>query len=83
VRRDVIAVPVTAVQQGPEGPYAFVVGQNQIVQKRSLKVGVLNKTTAVIDDGLQPGELVVTDGQYRIQAGSPVDILPDLPAAPG
>jgi multidrug efflux system membrane fusion protein len=77
VRRDVIAVPVTAVQQGPDGPYAFVVGQNRVVQKRALKVGLLNKTTAVIDDGLQPGELVVTEGQYRIQAGSSVDVLPE------
>jgi multidrug efflux system membrane fusion protein len=73
IRRNVIAVPVTAVQQGPNGPYAFVVGDDRIVQKRSLKVGLLNKTTAIIDDGLQPGEQTVTDGQYRIQAGSKVD----------
>jgi membrane fusion protein, multidrug efflux system len=77
VRRDVIAVPVTAVQQGPDGPYAFVVGQNRVVQKRALKVGLLNKTTAIIDGGLQAGELVVTEGQYRIQAGSSVEVLPE------
>ena len=70
-------MPVTAVQQGPDGPYAFVVGQNRVVQKRALKLGLLNKTTAVIDDGLQPGELVVTEGQYRIQAGSSVEVLPE------
>jgi membrane fusion protein, multidrug efflux system len=73
IRRNVIAVPVTAVQQGPDGPYAFVVGDDRIVQKRPLKVGLMNKTTAIIDDGLQPGEQTVTDGQYRIQAGSRVD----------
>jgi multidrug efflux system membrane fusion protein len=77
VRREVIAVPITAVQQGPDGPYAFVVSQNRVV-KRALKVGLLTKTTAVIDDGLQPGDLVVTEGQYRIQAGSTVEVLPDL-----
>jgi multidrug efflux system membrane fusion protein len=75
VRRDAIAVPVTAVQQGPDGPYAFVVGQNRVVQKRTLKLGLLNKTTAIIDGGLQPGEMVVTEGQYRIQAGSTVEVL--------
>src|SRR6202158_2975937 len=74
IHRNVIAVPVTAVQQGPDGPYAFVVGDDHIVQKRPLKVGVLNKTTAIIDDGLQPGEQIVTDGQYRIQAGSKVEV---------
>jgi membrane fusion protein, multidrug efflux system len=72
-RRNVIAVPVTAVQQGPDGSYAFVVGGDRTVQKRPIKVGVRNKTTAIIDDGLQPGEQVVTDGQYRIQAGSKVE----------
>ncbi|SHG26835.1 efflux RND transporter periplasmic adaptor subunit [Bradyrhizobium erythrophlei] len=74
VRRNVIAVPVTAVQQGPDGPYAFVVDGDRIVQKRPLKVGVLNKTIAIIDGGLQAGEQIVTDGQYRIQAGSKVEV---------
>jgi multidrug efflux system membrane fusion protein len=74
IRRNVIAVPVTAVQQGPDGSYAFVVGNDRTVQKRPLKVGALNKTTAIIDDGLQPGEQIVTDGQYRIQAGSKVEV---------
>jgi multidrug efflux system membrane fusion protein len=75
VQRDVIAVPTTAVQQGPDGPYAFVVGANRAVQKRPLKLGVLTKTTAVVESGLQPGETVVTEGQYRIQAGSVVEVL--------
>jgi membrane fusion protein, multidrug efflux system len=77
VRRNVVAVPITVVQQGPNGPYAFVVGPDRIVQKRTIKVGVMNKTTAVIDSGLAPGERVVTDGQYRIQAGSLVEALGD------
>jgi multidrug efflux system membrane fusion protein len=77
VRRNVVAVPITVVQQGPNGPYAFVVGPDRIVQKRTIEVGVMNKTTAVIDSGLAPGERVVTDGQYRIQAGSLVEALGD------
>ena len=83
IRRNVIAVPLTAVQYGPDGPYAFVVGADHVVQKRTIKVGVLNKTTAIIDDGLQPGEQVVTDGQYRIQAGSKVEVLTQTAASPG
>jgi multidrug efflux system membrane fusion protein len=82
VRRNVVAVPVTVVQQGPDGPYAFVIGPDRIVQKRTIKVGVMNKTTAVIDTGLEPGERVVTDGQYRIQAGSLVELLHDPAETP-
>jgi multidrug efflux system membrane fusion protein len=49
--RNVIAVPVTAVQHGPDGPYAFIVGADRKVQKRMVKTGVANKTLAVIEDG--------------------------------
>jgi multidrug efflux system membrane fusion protein len=81
--RDVIAVPVTAVQHGPDGPYAFIVGPDRKVQKRPIKTGVVNKKSAVIADGLQPGELVVTEGQYRIEAGSLVEVLANPAGAPG
>jgi len=74
VRQNVVVVPLTVVQQGPDGPYCFVIGEDRVVQKRALKVGFVNKTTAVVDDGLAPGELVVVDGQYRIQAGSSVEV---------
>ena len=83
ILRNVIAVPVTAVQYGPDGPYAFIVGADRKVQKRSIKTGVVNKTTAVIADGLQPGDLVVTDGQYRIEAGSIVEVLTKTAESPG
>src|ERR1035437_660290 len=83
IRHNVIVVPLTAVQYGPDGPYAFVVGSDHIVQNEGSKIGVLNKTTAIIDDGLHPGEQVVTDGQYRIQAGTKVEILPQTAASPG
>jgi membrane fusion protein, multidrug efflux system len=81
VRRNVLSLPVTAIQQGPDGPFVFVVGANRIVHRRSVKVGMLTKTIAVVDDGVRPGELVVTDGQYRIQDGSVVDVT--APPSPG
>jgi membrane fusion protein, multidrug efflux system len=83
ILRNVIAVPVTAVQYGPDGPYAFIVGADRKVQKRPVKTGVVNKISAVIVDGLQPGDLVVTDGQYRIEAGSIVEVLTKTAESPG
>jgi membrane fusion protein, multidrug efflux system len=81
--RDVIAVPVTAVQYGPDGPYAFIIGSDRKVQKRSIKTGVVNKKSAVVDDGLSAGEMVVTEGQYRIEAGSLVEVLANAAGPPG
>jgi membrane fusion protein, multidrug efflux system len=83
IRRNVLALPVTAIQHGPDGPFVFVVGQNRIVHKRAIKVGLLSKTTAIVDDGLAPGETVVTEGQYRIQDGTFVDLLADKAQSPG
>jgi membrane fusion protein, multidrug efflux system len=83
IRRDVLALPVRAVQQGPDGPFVFVVGPNRSVEKRPIKVGPLSKTTAIVDAGLQSGEMVVTDGQYRIQNGTIVEVLTNPAEAPG
>jgi multidrug efflux system membrane fusion protein len=83
VRRDVLALPVRAVQQGPDGPFVFVVGPNRVVEKRPVKVGLLSKATAMLDAGLQQGEMVVTDGQYRIQNGTRVELLANPAEAPG
>ena len=81
--RDVVAVPVTAVQYGADGPYAFIIGADRKVQKRPIKTGPINKVSAVITEGLQPGDLVVTEGQYRIEAGSLVEVLANGPGSPG
>jgi multidrug efflux system membrane fusion protein len=74
ISRQAITTPVTAVQQGPDGTYAFVVGKDRIIEKREIKIRLSNDQLAIIDSGLQPGEQVVIDGQYRIQAGSLVDV---------
>jgi membrane fusion protein, multidrug efflux system len=76
VRRHALTVPLTAVVRGPDGgDYAFLVGADQMVQKRPIKVGLADKMVAIIDSGLAAGDWVVTDGQYRIEAGSRVEVL--------
>jgi multidrug efflux system membrane fusion protein len=82
-RHDAVTVPATAVLRGPDGTYAFVIGQDRRVAKQPVRVGWSGKDLAVIDDGLVPGEQVVTDGQYRIQAGTLVQVLPSTEPAGG
>jgi multidrug efflux system membrane fusion protein len=76
VRRDAVTIPAAAVQRGAEGTYAFVIDNSNIVRKRPIKIGFANRDVAVIDSGVQQGELVATDGQYRIEAGTRVEIVP-------
>ena len=74
-RKDCVVVPASVVQRGPEGAFAFVVQgdpTNQTVKMRPLKVAQIDNGEALIDDGLKPGEVVVVDGQYKLQDGSHV-----------
>ncbi len=69
-----ITIPTAAVNVGPNGPFAYVVGTNQTVSMQPIKVGPTEGTTAVITSGLQPGEIVVTDGQMSLSAGTLVKV---------
>ena len=76
IRKGGIVVPASVVQRGPEGSYAFVINENQTVQVRPVKVAQIEAGQALINEGLQAGESVVVDGQYRLQAGSKVKLVP-------
>jgi len=66
-----ITVPATAVNQGPNGPFVFVVNNNQ-ARMQPVKVVTTQDFTAVIQDGLKAGDTVVTDGQLSLRPGSKV-----------
>ncbi len=70
-------MPASVIQRGPEGAFAFVIvadGTNQVAQVRPVKVAQIERNQALIDEGLTPGERVVVDGQYKLQAGSKVKL---------
>jgi len=65
-------VPASVVQRGPDGAFAFVIQEDQTVAMRPLKVAQIEGGTALIESGLEPGERVVVDGQYKLQPGAHV-----------
>jgi membrane fusion protein, multidrug efflux system len=77
-----ITIPAAAVNQGPSGSYAYVIGADQTVSIRPIKVGWTQDDTVVITTGLKAGETVVTDGQLSLSAGSTVKVSPPAPAQP-
>ena len=74
-RRDGLTVPAAVVQQGPKGPYAFVINADGTVSIRQIKVAQIADGQALIDSGLSANEQVVVDGQYKLQPGAHVTIL--------
>ena len=67
-------VPASVVQHGPDGDFAFVIGQDLTAQVRKIKVAQVDRGQALIEEGLDPGERVVVDGQYKLQPGSKVKL---------
>jgi multidrug efflux system membrane fusion protein len=70
-----LTIAAGAVQQGPKGPYVYVIGPDQSVQTRPVKVAQIDEGKALIDSGLQDHEQVVVDGQYKLQPGTHVRVL--------
>jgi multidrug efflux system membrane fusion protein len=75
MQADALAIPATAVKQGPDGDYVFVVKPDSRAEQRSVKVARDVDGLAVIASGLSAGETVVTDGQSRLADGSPVRVV--------
>ncbi|HME23395.1 MAG TPA: efflux RND transporter periplasmic adaptor subunit [Acetobacteraceae bacterium] len=69
VRHDGISVPLSALVQGGSGSLVYVVGADGTVRQRAVKVAEVLDGRALIEQGLQPGETVVTAGQYRLDDG--------------
>ena len=67
-----VTVPAEAIQQGPEGPFLFVVQADNSVQIRKIRLAATQAKLAIVADGLATGETVVTDGQLRLTPGAKV-----------
>jgi membrane fusion protein, multidrug efflux system len=75
VRHNGLTVPASVVQQGPKGPYAYVVNPDNTVAIRPIKIAQISDGQALVDSGLEANEQVVIDGQYKLQPGTPVRML--------
>lgn len=67
-----VVVPNEAIQQGPEGPFVFLVNAQQQAEVRKVEVGGSYAGATVVAKGLQADDVVVTDGQLRLTPGAAV-----------
>ncbi len=73
VRKDAVTVPSVALQRGPNGLYAWVIKPDQTAEQRAIEASTVNGDVAIVSKGLDAGETVVVNGQYRLQPGSRVE----------
>ena len=73
-RPNSIVVPSRAVQNGQSGQYVFVVKPDSTVEPRPVTASMSLRGETVIENGLQNGETVVTDGQLRLAPGVKIKV---------
>lgn len=76
----VAVVPAQAVQTGQQGTFVYVVKPDQTVEYRPVKTGIGLDGLVVIEQGVSPGETVVTDGHLRLIPGAKVAVQEEAPA---
>jgi multidrug efflux system membrane fusion protein len=74
VRKNNTVVPAAAIQRGPQGTYVFTVKPDKTAEMRPVTVSYSQGNYAAISQGIASGESVVTDGQDKLQPGTPVEI---------
>lgn len=62
-------VPAVSVQRGPDGAFVYVVSADLHAERRRVQVARQDQDTAIIANGLKPGETIVLEGASRVTAG--------------
>ena len=73
-RKGVATVPQQTVQVGPNGYYAYVIKADNTVERRVVEIASMQDGIAVVTKGLNIGEKIVVDGQYRLTEGAKVNL---------
>jgi multidrug efflux system membrane fusion protein len=68
--KDATVVPDDAIQHSTDGLYAYIVNQDNKAELRKVRVSQSIDGRSVVDDGLSPGQQVITSGQARVQPGT-------------
>jgi multidrug efflux system membrane fusion protein len=67
-----VTIPAEVVQRGPNELYVYVVRPDSTVERRRVTVGPVQDGVAVIEKGLDIGDEVVLDGQFKLKPGMTV-----------
>jgi multidrug efflux system membrane fusion protein len=82
VKKDMVIVPAPAIQRGPQGTYVYVVQNGNAAKIQNVTVALTAGEKVGISAGLHAGDVVVTDGQDKLQDGSRVNPTTSSAGAP-
>jgi multidrug efflux system membrane fusion protein len=80
--KQVVVVSTAAVQRGPNGPFVFVIKDDNTVSMRPVTITQQDEGQSVIATGLQSGERVATTGFNQLADGTRVSVSGEAGSAP-
>jgi multidrug efflux system membrane fusion protein len=81
MKKDLMIVPAAAIQRGPQGTYVYVVQNGNTAKIQTVTLAQTTASSVGLSAGLNPGDVVVVDGQDKLQDGSKVSTT-TAPAVP-
>lgn len=72
-RNNSTVLPTSAILRGPQGTFVYAVNADKTVEDRAVTVSLTQGNTTVVTSGVNPGDIVVTDGQDKLQRGSRIE----------
>ncbi len=82
-RKNSTVIPAAAIQRGPQGTYVFVALPDNTTKIRPVTVAFTQDNSSVISSGISPKEVVVVDGQDKLQDDSHIEVRPAAQNANG
>jgi len=76
IKRNLIIVPTAAIQRGPQGTYVYAAGNDNTAKIRAVTIAQTTGNSVGVSAGLNPGEIVVIDGQDKLQDGTKISPTP-------
>lgn len=73
--RNALTIPAAALQRGPDGMFVYIVRPDSTVAQQPVTVTGNSETVAVVTQGLEQGQQVVTSNAFRLQPGTAVRVM--------
>jgi multidrug efflux system membrane fusion protein len=75
-KRNLIIVPAAAIQRGPQGTYVYAAGNDNTAKICTVTIAQTTGNSVGLSAGLNPGDVVVIDGQDKLQDGTKINPTP-------
>jgi multidrug efflux system membrane fusion protein len=82
VKKNLVIVPASAIQRGPQGTYVYVVQNGSTAKIQTVTIALTTANSVGLSAGVNAGDVVVVDGQDKLQDGSQVNPSSAPAAAP-